>query len=30
MSPLLDYTTKVPVSRTISQIQAKLSGAPAG
>ncbi|GAH76791.1 unnamed protein product, partial [marine sediment metagenome] len=22
--PLLDYTTKVPVSRTISQIQAKL------
>lgn len=24
MSPLLDYTTKVPVSRTISQIQAKL------
>ncbi len=24
MSPLLDYTTTVPVSRTISQIQAKL------
>ena len=24
MSPLLDYTTKVPVSRTIAQIQAKL------
>ncbi len=24
MSPLLDYTTKVPVSRTISQIQTKL------
>jgi hypothetical protein len=24
MSPLLDYTSKVPVSRTISQIQAKL------
>ncbi len=24
MSPILDYTTKVPVSRTISQIQAKL------
>ena len=22
--PLLDYTTKVPVSRTIAQIQAKL------
>ena len=24
MSPILDYTTKVPVSRTIAQIQAKL------
>ncbi|MBA7499950.1 hypothetical protein ES704_02702 [subsurface metagenome] len=24
MSPLLDYTTKVPVSRTIAEIQAKL------
>ncbi|GAI27721.1 unnamed protein product [marine sediment metagenome] len=24
MSPLLDYTTKVPVSRTVAQIQAKL------
>ena len=24
MSPLLDYTTKVPVSRTIAQVQAKL------
>ena len=24
MSPLMDYTSKVPVSRTISQIQAKL------
>jgi len=24
MSPLMDYTTKVPVSRTIAQIQAKL------
>ncbi|GAJ01029.1 unnamed protein product [marine sediment metagenome] len=24
MSPLLDYTSKVPVSRTIAQIQAKL------
>lgn len=24
MTPLLDYTTKVPVSRTIAQIQAKL------
>ena len=24
MSPLLDYTTKVPVSRTVAQVQAKL------